>query len=245
MSIIKRMISSRTDLAKEYEQVNSIPCVKYIIEAAVVAVDLFVMFVLIWNTITYVIQPGSWINIVDGDSMNPTMLNGQIVYTDTSSGIDRGDIITTHLPEYVINEKPEAKDLILIKRVVGVPGDRLIINKDGVYINGELLVEDYLTDEAVNSTYVENKCNSVLLESGEYFVMGDNRGNSYDSRSFGVVTRENILYEQSARPTNNFYLKLAFLVLIFVLDVFLYALIEFVLTECAYGILFKRVGKKN
>ena len=132
----------------------------------------------------------------------------------------------------------------MVKRVVGVPGDRIIINETGVYINDVLYDEDYLTDAAKNATYAENKYNSVLLDNNEYFIMGDNREVSYDSRSFGVVTSDHVLYKQSAEPTRNFYVKLAFVAIALVLDIFLYALVEFILTECAYALFFKNKANK-
>jgi hypothetical protein len=135
--------------------------------------------------------------------------------------------------------------MILVKRVIGIPGDRLVIERDGVYINGEKLDEPYLSDAAVLASYTDNKCTSVLLEDGEYFLLGDNRGASYDSRDFGIVHADDIMYKQSASPTTNFYLKLAFIIAVLAFNIFLYLLIEFVLTECVYWVIYRKKANGN
>lgn len=231
--------TKRTSLKDEYEKVNSSPNVKRAVQTVVTFIDLLVLIVLVWNMFHFFIPEGSWTNRVSGNSMYPTLSSGQTVYTDTSTSIDRGDIITLYVPEYGVQKYPQYEGIILIKRVIGMPGDRLIINDEGISINGELIPEHYLTDEARFATYVPDKCNSVMLEDGEYFVLGDNRGNSMDSRDFGIVSIENILYKQSMEPTTNFYLKLALSVCVILLNIFIYMLLEFVVTECAYALLLK------
>lgn len=226
----------------EYEMVNANPIVRGLIHAAVVVIDLFIMVLLIWNVYMFFIPPGSWLNVVSGNSMDPTMHDGQILFSDPSR-IHRGDIVSSYMPDIVFETYPEQEGMIVVKRVVGVPGDRLIINQTGVYVNDELIDEVYLSDEAKAFTYVEKGCNSVLLDEGEYFLMGDNREVSYDSRYFGVVTDDLILYKQSESATRNFWLKLALLVSVLIMDIFIYKLIEYVLTACAFALIFKK--KKN
>lgn len=75
----------------------------------------------------------------------------------------------------------------LIKRVIAVPGDTLVVDNTGVYVNG-VLVETYFP-----SSYFETY--NLVLPEGSYYVMGDNRHNSNDSRSFGIVTEDLILGE--------------------------------------------------
>lgn len=236
-----KIIQARKSKAREYAQVNSNPLTKGIVQALITVVDLFIMFVLIWNMFAIFIPSGSWINIVDGSSMFPTMNSGQIIFSDTSkNAIERGDIITAYMPEYAWREHPEKKGKIIVKRVIGVPGDRLVINEKGIFINGSLLKEDYLTDDARANTFQNNACNSVLLSDDEYFVLGDNRAASYDSRGFGVVRRSDILYEQSTKPTSSFYWRLMLVIIMLALNLAIYMLVEFVLTECAYGILYHK-----
>ena len=231
--------TKRASLKEEYEKVNSSQNVKRAVQTIVTVIDLLVLIILVWNMFHFFIPKGSWTNRVSGTSMYPTLSSGQTVYTDMSTSIGRGDIITLYVPEYGVNKYPQYDGLILIKRVIGVPGDRVIINENGITVNGELIDEQYLTDEAKFATYVPDKCNSVMLKDGEYFVLGDNRGNSMDSRDFGVVSDEDVLYKQAVKPTINFYLKLALSVCVILLNIFIYMLLEFVVTECAYALLLK------
>ena len=242
MSIKTKMKSSRESVAKEYAMVNANPIVRGSIQAAGVVIDILLMFLLIWNVFKYFIPFGSWINVVDGESMYPTLKDGQIVFTETAN-FGRGDIVTTHVPEHLESQVENADRVTFIKRIIGVPGDIVQITNEGVFINGERYYEEYLTVEAQAATYKIDGVNSVKLGAGEYYIMGDNRGASFDSRSFGKINAEKILYKQSAKPTQNFWLKTAFIVIIFALDMCLYALVEFVLTETAYAILYGKKAK--
>ena len=241
--MLKRSERKKT-LASEYAKVNANPTVKTCVQIGVMLVDMLIMLLIICNMFAFCLPNGSWINIVQGSSMDPTMHSGQILFTDNAH-YERGDVVTAHIPEYGIQQAPERADMILVKRVIGVPGDRLVIERDGVYVNGEKLDEPYLSDAAVLASYAENKCTSVLLEDGEYFLLGDNRGASYDSRDFGIVTADDIMYKQSTSPTTNFYLKLAFIIAVLAFNIFLYLLIEFVLTECVYWVIYGKKANGN
>jgi hypothetical protein len=113
-------------------------------------------------------------------------------------------------------------------------------------VNETKINEEYLTEEAKWYTYKEdNQFNSMQLSEDEYYVIGDNRNNSYDSRKFGAIKQTDILYKQNARPTANFYVKLLFAVLIFMFNLLLYAIVELVLTECIYQIAYGRKAKEQ
>lgn len=118
---------------------------------------------------------------IDGTSMNPTLENGQYLLINNLSYAldepDRGDIIVFQHPR---------SDLNLIKRVIGVPGDRIQIGNKEVIVNGVILDEPYI---AAEPTYA----NSWEVPEGEYFVLGDNRNNSSDSHSWGFLPEENIV----------------------------------------------------
>ena len=246
--MIRRRQRRKEALNEEYQKVRENPIVNGIVQGAITLIDLIVMFLIIWNVFVYFIPRGSWINVVDGDSMEPTMHSGQVIFADMS-GIERGNIVTSYLPDSVIDAQPEREGMLLIKRVIGMPGDTIKIAREGIYVNGQLLEEDYIPLESKSFTYKDRGYTNVKLGSNEYYIVGDNREVSYDSRSFGPVKTDDILYKQSTTLTTNFYLKAAFILSILVLDIFLYMLIEFILTEAAYAILYKKpcenVNKNN
>ncbi len=126
--------------------------------------------------------------VVDGASMHPTFENldyliiDEIVYAFSSPA--RGDV--------VVFRYPGNPSIFYIKRIIGLPGETVSINRGSVTISsasGEdiALTEPYIVNE--DATYTK----SISLNDGEYFVMGDNRPNSSDSRVWGVLPRENII----------------------------------------------------
>lgn len=96
----------------------------------------------------------------------------------------RGDIVVLHPP--VDNGRP------YIKRVIGLPGERLAIHDGAVYINGERLYEPYLNGISTSSPGSVGQ-EEITIAEGEVFVMGDNRNNSSDSRAFGTVAIDEII----------------------------------------------------
>lgn len=114
-------------------------------------------------------------------------------------------LIINRIPYYFTDPKPGEivvfrQDKELIKRVIAVPGDIIDIQDGNVYINNELLNEPYLNEQ--NSTYefwVDNVEFPLTLEKDMYFVMGDNRNNSEDSRFFGPINRSQIYAKSGFR----------------------------------------------
>lgn len=239
-----KLTKTRKSLQEEYAIVNENPIIKGIVQALVMIIDLFVMFLLIWHLFAYFIPHGSWLNIVDGDSMEPTLRSKQIIFTKNSE-FERGDIVTSNVPDEVTRQYPDKAGILLIKRVIGVPGDEIKITKDGIFINGELLKEEYVPSNFKSFTYKEGGKNELTLDENEYYLVGDNREVSYDSRTFGPVQKESILYSQSEKTTLNFWLKVILMFLFLLLDIFLYMLIEFVLMECVYGIIYRKKIKSK
>lgn len=120
------------------------------------------------------------LSVVDGLSMYPTYDDGEVVFLYRLADIERGDV--------VVARKEDGKKII--KRVVGMPGDTIEIVKDLVYINGKLFQEAYINFKEMPELH---KVTSCTLQEGEYFLLGDNRGISLDSRENGPVKRENII----------------------------------------------------
>lgn len=116
---------------------------------------------------TFIITPVR----VDGDSMKNTLKNGDILLLYKLSSIDRFDIIV--LDEEKDNEK-------IIKRVIGLPGETVAIKKGKIYINDKVIDDEYAYGET--SDY-----DKVTLRDDEYFILGDNRLISKDSRYFGPI----------------------------------------------------------
>lgn len=124
-----------------------------------------------------------------GQSMEPTIRSGdrvlinRMVYTITSP--DYGDLV-------VFRPNGNENAHYYIKRVVGLPGDTVTIESGRVFVNGTLLEEDIITDSMTEAGLAEE---GVTLGTDEYFVLGDNRNNSEDSRSadIGNVKQSDIL----------------------------------------------------
>ena len=113
---------------------------------------------------------------VDGDSMNKTFKNGDILILYKLSEIKRFDVIVLH--EEKDNEK-------IIKRIIGMPGDTVAIKDGEIYINDEKIDDQYAY--GMTSDY-----DRITLKSDEYFILGDNRLISKDSRYFGPIKEKEI-----------------------------------------------------
>lgn len=128
---------------------------------------------------------------VDGKSMFPTFEHGEYVLTNLI-GLRLG---TLSRGEIVVFESPESADKDFIKRVIGTPEDSVSVKEGKVYINGSMLNESaYLaSDVYTDAGGFLREGESVTVPAGHYFVMGDNRGNSSDSRQWGFVEKEKII----------------------------------------------------
>jgi signal peptidase I len=122
---------------------------------------------------------------VRGPSMQPTYHTGQRLFVTRYFFTDpsRGDVVVFHPPS------PSRDDYI--KRVIGVPGDHIQVRNGRVLVNGELLGESYLPADA--QTSCAGRWCDVTLGPDEYYVMGDNRPNSSDSRAWGPVREGTIV----------------------------------------------------
>lgn len=135
---------------------------------------------------TFIITPVR----VDGASMDKTLENGQILLLYKLGNVKRYDIV-------ILDE--EIEDEIIIKRIIGMPNDTVEIKNGVLYINDEEIEEEYAYGET--SDY-----DKITLGDDEYFILGDNRPISKDSRYFGPVKKDEIIGKVIFRlwPINKF-----------------------------------------
>ncbi len=129
--------------------------------------------------------------VVDGASMNTTLLDHDRMIVNKLDKPERFDIVVFHATE----------DEDYIKRVIGLPGDRIEYKNDTLYVNGRVYDEPYLQDQKQNVdgpltkdfTLEDTAVNQTTVPEGELFVMGDNRRYSKDSRLIGSIPLEKVV----------------------------------------------------
>lgn len=124
--------------------------------------------------------------VVSDVSMNPTLLSGDhiLVETSTAGPLTRGDIIA-------FNSQSEL-NITYVKRIVGISGDKVQLIEGNLYLNDRIVQEDYLLKDELDPDNNLLHFDPITVPAGAYFVLGDNRSNSFDSRSFGSLERDQI-----------------------------------------------------
>ncbi len=134
----------------------------------------------------FILQP----NQVKGHSMEPNFFNGDYILTSKITykfrKIKRGDV--------VIIKSPKNPEIEFIKRVVGLPGDRIMIKDGYLYVNGKKWEEPYVNHptETWQGGFLREG-EEVVVPEGHIFVLGDNRPRSSDSREFGPVPIQDVI----------------------------------------------------
>jgi len=150
-----------------------------ILQVVVFAVAIFLFVYLL------VMQPHK----IKGNSMEPNYHNAQYLLTDKVSyrfgEPQRGDVVVFKAP-------PDDKDEF-IKRIIGLPGDEVALKQGNFYINGQLLGESYLPASQITlgGQFLQEGA-TIKVAENSYFVVGDNRDHSFDSRAWGVITKSKI-----------------------------------------------------
>jgi signal peptidase I len=125
---------------------------------------------------------------VSGISMYPTLANAGNYWLNRtayfSQSPTRDDIVAIKEPN---------DGTLIVKRIIALPGESVYLRHGKVYVNNRLLDEAYLPARTLTFAYEENENEFFCCGKDQYFVLGDNRGNSTDSRVFGPVPREDIL----------------------------------------------------
>ena len=157
---------------------------------------------------------------VSGHSMDPTLKTNEKLFAVKHIPIDRFDIV-------VAKEKTDDENIFIIKRVIGLPGDTVEYKKDQLYVNGKKINEPYLNSfkeklkdgslidyfTKINSNYANFDFNTdyltvdssgndsfkVTLKSDEYFLLGDDRPISKDSRAVGPIKKSDIISKTFAK----------------------------------------------
>ena len=156
---------------------------------------------------------------VDGHSMDPTLADGEHLIVLSTTSINRFDIVVAKE-----NENGETKEIV--KRVIGMPGDTITYKNDVLYVNGKKMTEDYLADykkafkdDQLQDTYSYNSLFQQLAENsdafttdsdgnadftvkvpkGQYYLLGDDRIVSKDSREVGTFSKSAIVGEVKFR----------------------------------------------
>jgi signal peptidase I len=137
---------------------------------------------------------------IPSESMEPTLeINDRLIVEKISYLLhppERGDIIVFSPPAKVVEACDGSASVLqeaFIKRVIGLPGDQVEVRQGTVFINSQPLAESYIAEPP------RNAIEPVIVPPNSYFVMGDNRNNSCDSRFWGTVPRQNIIGRAAVR----------------------------------------------
>ena len=156
-----------------------------LVETVAISLSIFLVVYL------FLMQPHQ----VNGQSMVPNFQSGEYVMTDKITYKTRdpmqGEILVFHAPSAA--HCAEGTGCDFIKRVIAVPGDTVAVHDDSIWINGEALDESYIPDDFTIMAGKATKNEVVYLGPNEYFVCGDNRPYSSDSRSWGAITKDEIV----------------------------------------------------
>ena len=164
MTLLKKKKNARYDLPSS--------------EAMLLIENIFIILILVIILFTRIIGVAH----VSGDSMSPAFHNGEAVYYNRAvSQYKPGDVVVINLPD---GEH-------FIKRIAAIPGETVEVRDGQLYVNGQ--VREFAQAQGKTTEEAEDIKYPLKLEQGQFFVLGDNRENSTDSRSFGPFVEKQFL----------------------------------------------------
>jgi signal peptidase I len=171
-------------------------------------IETIVLTLLMFLIIRFAIQNFN----VDGTSMEPNLHNRELILVDKWTYMfrtpDRGDVIVFVAPPHT--------ELDYVKRVIGLPGDVVTIRNTVVIVDGVTLVEPYVDPRNQGNMFAYKNITNYVVPANTYFVLGDNRAVSSDSRDWGIVPKANIIgraafvYWPLSQDNNGFLKNYAF-----------------------------------
>ena len=148
-------------------------------------IETIVLTVLMFLVIRFAVQNFN----IEGHSMEPNLHDQELILVDKWTYLfrapARGDVIV-----FIAPPQPSQD---YIKRVIGVPGDMITIQNTTVIVDGVALKETYVDPKNLGSTFEDRRIVNMIVPPNDYFVLGDNRANSSDSRVWGFVPKQNII----------------------------------------------------
>lgn len=148
-------------------------------------IETIVLTLLMFLVIRFAIQNFN----VDGQSMEPNLHNTELILVDKWTYLfrppARGDVIVFVAPPH--------PDMDYVKRVIGIPGDVITIRNTTVIVDGVTLNESYVDPRNQGNLFAYKNITNWVVPANEYFVLGDNRAVSSDSRDWGYVPKQNII----------------------------------------------------
>lgn len=172
---------------------------------------VFGLMVIVMTALVFLYSVVFFNVVVEGPSMQPTLKTGDVLVASKYTDAKKGSLIVIDGVKWDNSQK----DYVwLIKRAIAFGGDTVQIKDGSVFVNGEKIDEPYLEKENSTTDYHEiyDLSKPTIIPEGEVFYLGDNRGNSSDSRIYGTCPIENIVgvvadWSLSARGFNSFLFK--------------------------------------
>ncbi len=148
-------------------------------------IETIVLTILMFLVIRFAVQNFN----IEGTSMEPSLHNSELILVDKWTYLfhppQRGDVIVFKAPPSLSQD--------YIKRIIGVPGDRITINSTTVIVDGVTLNETYVAPANQGNIFDYKHISNMLVPANSYFVLGDNRRGSSDSRDWGFVPKQYII----------------------------------------------------